>query len=113
QVFRYHRTPLSAVDRPVARFFDERLVNQTLFEVALRLAGHYPAITPHVNAAVVRAYFRPGRRVARSDRCFNLAMPPIHRETEVAVDLGDASTLLGEVDEAIRREGIRVNFPCE
>ncbi len=113
QVFRYRRTPQRAIDRPLARFVDERLINQTLFELVLRLAGRFPAITPHVNAAIARAYFRAGRRIARSDRCFNVSMPPIHREMEVAIDLDHAAELLREIDAAIRDEGIRVNFPCE
>lgn len=113
QVFRYRRTPLPGPDRPIARWLDEKIVNQTAFELALRAAGRWPSITPRVNATVAAAYFRPGRRIARSDRCFNLAMPPIHRETEYAVDLDRAPELLREVDDAIRRERILVNFPCE
>lgn len=113
QVFRYRRTPRRGLDRPIARLVDERVVNQTLFELALRLAGRYPSITPRVNAVVAGSYFRPGQRVARSDRCFNLAMPPIHRETEYAVDLDQAAALLDDVDAAIQRDGLRVNFPCE
>jgi L-gulonolactone oxidase len=113
QVFRYRRTPLPAVDRPLARAFDEVVVNRGIFEGVLRLSGRYPAITRRTNAAIASAYFRTGTRIARSDRCFNVAMPPIHRETEVAVDLEEAGTLLEALDAAVRSEGLRVNFPCE
>jgi L-gulono-1,4-lactone dehydrogenase len=112
-VFRYRRTPLPAIDRPLARFVDETLVNQGLFELALRAAGRWPGLTPLVNEAVMRAYFRAGTRVARSDRGFNLAMPPIHREAEYALPLGEAGALLLEVQRAIERHRIVVNFPCE
>ena len=33
-----------------------------------------------MNAAVAATYLGKARRVARSDRAFNLAMPPVHRE---------------------------------
>ncbi|UJR80187.1 D-arabinono-1,4-lactone oxidase [Sandaracinus amylolyticus] len=112
-IFRYARTPRRAVRRPIARFVDEKIVNQTLFELALRAAGRYPSLTKHVNSIVMGAYFRGGSRVDRSDRCFNLAMPPIHRETELALELDDAGGLLSEVDEAIREDALVVNFPCE
>lgn len=113
QVFRYRRSPRADQGSALARWIDERIVNQTLFEGALRLAGRYPSITPRVNATVVGAYFRPGRKVGRSDRCFHLAMPPIHRETELAIDVDDAPEMLREVEQTIARDGIRVNFPCE
>src|SRR5690606_36391148 len=100
-------------DRALARLVDEKIVNQTLFELALRLSGRMPSLTPHVNDLVMSAYFRAGTRVDRSDRCFNLAMPPIHRETELAVDLDDAGAVLREVDAAIREDGLLVNFPIE
>lgn len=113
QVFRYRRTPLEGGGSALARWFDERIVNQMLFEGALRLAGRRPELTSRINDTIVRAYFRPGRRVARSDRCFNLAMPPIHRETEYAISIDDAPAMLREVEAAITRGRIRVNFPCE
>lgn len=117
QVFRYRRTPEdgggSVTGGALARWIDERVVNQLLFEGALRLAGRRPELTSRINDTIVRAYFRPGRRVARSDRCFNLAMPPIHRETEYAIAIDDAPAMLREVEAAITRGRIRVNFPCE
>ena len=112
-VFRYRRTPRRAASRPIARWVDEKIVNRVLFELALRLAGRFPAITPQVNDLVMSTYFGAGTRVDRSDRCFNLAMPPVHRETELAVDLDDAGALLLEVDDAIREDRLLVNFPVE
>jgi L-gulonolactone oxidase len=113
QVFRYRRTVLPGRDRPIARWLDEKLVNQVIFEGALRLGGRYPRITPWINSAMVRTYFRRGRRIARSDRCFHVAMPPTHRETEYAFDLAEAAGALREIDAAIRRERWIVNFPME
>lgn len=113
QVFRHRRTPLPDASSAIAHALDERLVNQVLFEAALRLCGRYPALTPRINAVVVSTYFRRGRRIARSDRGFRVAMPPIHRECEYSVALEHAAPLLREVDAAIRREGLVVNFPCE
>lgn len=112
-VFRYERTTRAARHSSVYHFVDERVVNRTLFDWMLRLAGRYPDLTKHINAAVAATYLRPGERVARSDRAFNLAMPPSHREAEWAFAMPDAAVALGELQALIERRRLRINFPCE
>lgn len=112
-VFRYERTNEAPVDDRVARWIDEEIVNRHVFDGVLRLAGRVPAVTSAINAAVAAAYLRPGRRVARSDRAFNLAMPPRHREAEWAFGLAEAPLALDALSTLVRRHRLRINFPCE
>jgi L-gulonolactone oxidase len=112
-VFRYDRSRERCRDRPLARWVDEEIVNRRLFDAVLRLAGRAPWTTPLLNGAVAATYLRAIRRVDRSDRCFNLAMPPVHREAEWAFALGDAPVALEALATLVRRERLRINFPCE
>jgi L-gulonolactone oxidase len=112
-VFRYRRTPEPPHDVRVSRAIDERLVNRFVFPVALAAAGRWPAITPYVNRAVAASYLeRPGVPL-RSDLAFNVAMPPIHRETEYAFSLAEAEGALLALEALITRDDIPVNFPVE
>lgn len=112
-VFRYERTPDRAKFSRLYSALDEKIINGLVFEAALRGVGRYPVATALLNGAVASTYLRPGRRVARSDRAFNLAMPPIHREAEWAFSLNDAPDALDDLRRAIERGRLRVNFPCE
>ena len=112
-VFRYHRTVEPVTERDVWRAIDQYLVNDLVFDAALKLSRTRPAMTELVNRTVASSYLGSARRVARSDRAFNLAMPPVHRETEHAVDLEDAGALVSETLAMVARQGIRVNFPYE
>jgi len=112
-VFRYERTREPASFNRVYSALDEKLINGMLFEVALRGVGAYPAATAYLNRAVASTYLRPGRRVARSDRAFNLAMPPIHREAEWAFPMSEAAGALDDLARTIATHGLRINFPCE
>jgi FAD/FMN-containing dehydrogenase len=112
-VFRYRRTDEPAVDERLARWLDEEIVNKRLFDAVLRLAGVAPRTTSWINAAVAATYLGASRRVVRSDRAFNLAMPPSHREAEWAFDLADAGPALEALSTLVRRDRLRINFPCE
>lgn len=112
-VFRYHRTDERPRHSQLWSFVDEKVVNRAVFEGALRLVGRFPRATGALNGAVASTYLRPGRRVARSDRAFNLAMPPNHREAEWAFGMASAPRALAELADTIERSRLRVNFPCE
>lgn len=112
-VFRYERTSRSARHSPLYHFVDETIVNRGAFDWMLRLAGRLPDVTKYINHTVASTYLRPGERVARSDRAFNLAMPPNHREAEWAFPLANAGAALADLQKLIQRRSLRINFPCE
>ena len=112
-VFRLARTERAPVERPLARWFDEQITNRIVFEGVLRLAGRVPSMTAWINRAIVRSYFGAASPPARSFRAFHLAMPPLHRETELAVPIGRAAAVLADVRAAIATHGWRINFPVE
>lgn len=112
-VFRYRRTEEPAVEERLARWVDEEIVNKHLLDAVLRLAGAAPRTTSWINAAVAATYLGASRRVVRSDRAFNLAMPPSHREAEWAFALPEAGLALDALATLVRRDRLRINFPCE
>jgi FAD/FMN-containing dehydrogenase len=112
-VFRYRRTDEPAATEGLGRWVDEEIVNKRLFDAVLRMAGAAPGTTAWINAAVAATYLGASRRVVRSDRAFNLAMPPSHREAEWAFALEDAATALEALATLVRRDRLRINFPCE
>lgn len=112
-VFRYERSDLPEPDAGFTRWADEVVLNRHVFDRALRVVGRFPAATASLNSAVAATYLRPGQRVARSDRAFNLAMPPNHREAEWAFPMETAPLALEALATLVRRDRIRVNFPCE
>ncbi|MFO0681007.1 MAG: D-arabinono-1,4-lactone oxidase [Sandaracinus sp.] len=112
-VFRYLRTPEAPADVRASRAIDEHVVNRYVFPAALAAGARWPAITPKINALVARSYLeRPGIAV-QSHHAFNVAMPPLHRETEYAFDLDAAALVLDELASIIERERIAVDFPVE
>ncbi|MFO0549111.1 MAG: D-arabinono-1,4-lactone oxidase [Polyangiaceae bacterium] len=112
-VFRYERTTEPASFSRALHFLDEVIVNRTLFEGILRAARRVPSVTASVNALVASTYLGASSVVRRSDRAFNLAMPPIHREAEWAIPLARTPAALEDLAAVIERLGLRVNFPCE
>lgn len=111
--FRYRRTDAEPTERFVARFVDHRVLNGVVFPAFLAAGRRFPARIPELNRAVVTRVFRPGRRVARSDRALNLAMPPVHRETEQGVALERSQEALRALARTIDSEGLRSNFITE
>lgn len=113
QVFCYRRTALPSTFRAAARWLDERVLNGALFTGALALGQANPGQIPRINRAIAAMYFRPARRVARSDRCFNIAMPPRHDETEVSLPVERAAEAMRWMRSFIERERLAVNFVIE
>jgi FAD-linked oxidoreductase len=96
-----------------ARWFDERIVNRGLFALLLAASRVAPSIIPKMNGLVRRAYFRPARRVARSDQALTIPMPARHQEVEYALPAALAVEALRRTRALIEREKLRVNFVVE
>lgn len=112
-VFRYLRTPRTPVDVSRTRAFDEHVVNRWLFPTALAAGVRWPSITPRLNHFVARSYLERPAVPVKSHHAFNVAMPPIHRETEYAFGLDDAPGAIDALADLVEREKLAVNFPVE
>lgn len=88
-------------------------VNDRVLTGLMALARRSPGLTPRINGAIGAAYFKAAERVGRSDRVFNLVMPPVHREMEYGIDFGDTGAALIELRALIERERLYVNFVVE
>lgn len=108
--FRYRRVDQPDPPARFARWVDEKIVNGLAFPAVLALGGSVAAAIPLINRAVRVAYFRAGTRSGRSDHMFNLAMPPVHRETEWSVPLEEGPEAAGGIARLIEERGLRVNF---
>lgn len=113
QIFRYRRTPLPPADVALERFVDTHVTNRVVFPAVLALARRVPAITPYANRAVAASYLERPAVPMRSDLAFNVAMPPIHRETEYAFSMDQAGEALARIVDLIEGERLAVNFPVE
>lgn len=113
QWFSMDRTDAPGDVSQAVRWVDERLVNGVVFEGLLGLGARFPSLIPRLNRLIGRAYFNPRRSVGRSDRIFNIAMPPVHRETEYAIPVERTGEALSALSAMIDREKLRVNFVVE
>lgn len=112
-VFRYLRTPMTPVDVSGQRAFDEHFVNRWVFPAALAAGVRWPSITRRMNHFVASSYFERPAVPVKSHHAFNVAMPPIHRETEYAFGLDDAPSAIDALADLVERERLPVNFPVE
>ena len=113
-VFRYARSSLPAQENHVARFLDEHVVNPYVFPAVLARARAVPATARPIHRAVARGYLdHPRAPVARSDHAFNVAMPPIHDETEWALDFDAARDVLRDLVREVDGHRWSIDFPLE
>ncbi len=113
QVFRYHRTDEAAEIRRWSRWFDKHVLNGVLFPFGLWVGKVQPDRIDEINAGIAEKTFVRGRRVVPSELGFNLAMPPVHRETEYAIPVEHTAEALKKLRELIDREGLKVGFITE
>lgn len=113
QVFAYNRTNKRPTrPKPYADKVDS-WVNTVLFQKVLDVTGRHHRLIPAANKLIGKGYFGESQRVARSDRCFNVAMPAKHLEMEYAVAVEDAPALLARTQRMLREQGLKVNFVQE
>lgn len=110
-VFAAEHTAEPSTYSAIGRWIDEKVVNAVLFSGVLGLGRAVPASIPRLNRLVGLTYFHRQRRVARSHRIFNIAMPPRHQETEYAIPIEATADALRELVPFTREH--RVDFVME
>jgi L-gulonolactone oxidase len=113
QLFRGARTTDPGTFSLRVRALDEHVVNAVLFAGLLRLGAWLPAVIPALNALIGAVYFRPTRVVGRSDHVLTLAMPPVHRESEIAIPAEHAGDALRRIRALVVERDLRINFILE
>ncbi|MEZ4458387.1 MAG: D-arabinono-1,4-lactone oxidase [bacterium] len=88
----------------------DTLANDYAFTAILGLGQRVPAVVPSLNRALNAVYFKEGTTVDRSDRVFNLAMPPRHQEAEFGIPAVHAAEFLDLTRSTIERLKLKVNF---
>lgn len=109
-VYRYRKVDEPGEPSAFGAWLDRWVVNAAVFPAVLLLGGNAPGLVPALNGVVRKAYFKPGRRVGRSDRMFTLAMPPRHCETEWSVPAASGPEAIRTLDKLIEINALRVNF---
>lgn len=112
-VFRYTRTDAPATVGAAGRWIDEHLANRFFFEGLLQLGSWVRPAVRWSNRLVGQTYFSPASAVGPSARMLTLAMPPRHRETELAVPLDQGIEALHRLRRVIDKRGLRVDFIVE
>ncbi|MCA9515007.1 MAG: FAD-binding protein [Myxococcales bacterium] len=88
-------------------------LNRTAFPAILGLGRVAPRAVPALNRLVAASYFKAGSRVDRSDRVFNVAMPPRHLEMEYGLPVDAAGDALLAMRDLIERGRLKVGFVQE
>jgi len=88
-------------------------VNRVAFRGVLGLGRAAPRLIPHLSRLVGRTYFHERRRVDRSDRLLNVAMPPRHLEMEYGLPVEATTEAWRATKRLIERDRLRVNFVQE
>lgn len=111
-IYRYTRTgaPGEITD---AAWALEAFQSNVVFPGLLALGGLVPDLIPLTNRLIDAVRFRAGSRTGRSDRVLSMPMPPVHRETEMAIPLANAGDGLGWIRDWIRDHRARIDFIVE
>lgn len=112
-VARYRRCDEPTTFRPWARWLDEHVINRFVFAALLAFGAAAPSFIPAINRLVAAVYFRRRRVCGRSDHVLTLAMPPVHRETELAIPLEHTVDALRRLRRLVERRRHRVDFIFE
>lgn len=111
-LFTYDRTD-DPGERSQVGWVIDGLVNKTVFPALLALGGRFPSLTPTFNRLVHAVHFTASERVGRSDHMLTLVMPPVHRETELGVDVAHTAEALRAVRDLVHRDGRVLDFIVE
>jgi FAD/FMN-containing dehydrogenase len=93
-----------------AQWRGEKALAEGLLPAVLRLGGWFPWLVPTINRVVQAVHLRPYREVGRYDRMLMVPGAPVHRETEMAIDLAHAGDALRWQRDWLRRSGATVDF---
>jgi len=110
QVFTYERTDATETVGRFGQWLDRNVQNRIVFRGLLWCGRMVPSTVPTIHGLVRALNFRPRTRVGRSDRIFNVAMPPIHRETEWALPLERAAEALQILHDLVETAAHPINF---
>jgi FAD/FMN-containing dehydrogenase len=88
----------------------EKALAEGLLPAVLRLGGWFPWLVPTINRVVQAVHLRPYREVGRYDRMLMVPGAPVHRETEMAIDLRFAGDALRWQRDWLRRTGATLDF---
>ncbi len=113
QIYLADRSGRKATRRGLSRRLSESSASLGVFAALLRAGRARPSMIPALNRVVGGSIFVKERRVERSDRVFNVAQIPVHRESEFAVSLDYGVGAMYALRDLIQREELRVNFIVE
>ncbi len=88
----------------------ENFLNDKAFAGAIELGRLSPAAIPRINRVIAQSYFQPRTRVSRCDHIFNLAMPPVHLESEYGIEASHAPIFFQAIEDGIRRNKWNIGF---
>ncbi|MCB9682830.1 MAG: FAD-binding protein [Alphaproteobacteria bacterium] len=108
-VFAYDLTDAPG-ERSALAWTIDGLVNRTVFPAVLALGGRVPPLIPTITRTIDRIHLVPGTRRGRSDHLLTLVMPPRHRETELAVEVGRTAEAMHAARDCIGRQRAPLDF---
>lgn len=108
-VYRYQRTDAPRNDSRLRQWFMDELISVAIYRSLVRLGNLRRDWRQGINRTLLRL-IRPLHRIEKSYLVYRVPKPPLHRETEWAVDLRQAKTILSEYTKWINASTHRLNF---
>ena len=109
-VYRYDRTSEPVNDTWFRQKLMDEWVSVYFYRMMLWWGNRKPSRRQFINDKILTPFLADVDRIERSYKVFNVPEPPIHRETEWAIDINLTPTVLREYRKMVEQRGHYINF---
>ncbi len=109
-VFRYDRTNEKANDSKFRQWLLDKFISVWIYRFLLIIGNINNGWRRNINYLLVNMLISPIKRIEKSFKVFNVAAPPIHRETDWAFDYNKGKEVLREFKKMIESSKHQINF---
>ncbi len=109
-LYQYNRTQEAANDSRLRQWLMDEVLSVVVYRTLVFIGNIFPSLRPVFNKLLVRSFEKPLDRIEKSYKVFNVPAPPVHRETEWAFDIKDATAVLAAYKNMIDRSSHKINF---
>jgi sugar-1,4-lactone oxidase-like protein len=112
-VYRYNRTREKVRDSKFRQVVFDEVLADIFFKGLIWWGNRKPERRKSINRFICDAFLKDINRIEKNWKVFNVAMPPIHRETEWAFDIQHTPQLLRTYRDMISQNNHYINFVQE
>ncbi|HXH20241.1 MAG TPA: D-arabinono-1,4-lactone oxidase [Chitinophagales bacterium] len=117
-VYRYNRAERRTGEEErerniMLKWTEDVLLSRYFFAFLLRAGNVFPSWIPFINNFIGKIQLKKIKRVGKSNKIFNVPMPPKHRESEYAIPVERTAEALHALRGAIEKHRLKINFVVE